>query len=91
MEFCSSVCLTLVASPGVAASRQVVRHGHVLVNGRMVNIPSFQCKVRNEIGELQEYGSLRRELKCFSDCILEDREPEANGCELVGAKKTIEG
>ena len=26
-------------------ARQVVRHGHVSVNGRKVNIPSFQCKV----------------------------------------------
>ena len=30
-------------------SRQVVRHGHILVNGRKVNIPSFQCKVGDEI------------------------------------------
>ena len=26
-------------------ARQVVRHGHVQVNGRKVNIPSYQCKV----------------------------------------------
>jgi len=26
-------------------ARQLVRHGHVEVNGRKVNIPSFQCKV----------------------------------------------
>lgn len=26
-------------------ARQVVRHGHISVNGRKVNIPSFQCKV----------------------------------------------
>jgi small subunit ribosomal protein S4 len=30
-------------------ARQVVRHGHVQVNGRKVNIPSFQCKVGDEI------------------------------------------
>jgi small subunit ribosomal protein S4 len=30
-------------------ARQVVRHGHVAVNGRKVNIPSFQCKVGDEI------------------------------------------
>src|SRR3981189_1825907 len=30
-------------------ARQVVRHGHVTVNGRKVNIPSFQCKVGDEI------------------------------------------
>jgi len=30
-------------------ARQVVRHGHVQVNGRKVNIPSFQVKVGDEI------------------------------------------
>ncbi len=30
-------------------SRQVVRHGHVEVNGRKVNIPSFQVNVGDEI------------------------------------------
>jgi small subunit ribosomal protein S4 len=27
-----------------AQSRQIVRHGHIEVNGRKVNIPSFQVK-----------------------------------------------
>ena len=30
-------------------ARQVVRHGHVLVNGKKVNIPSFQVNVGDEI------------------------------------------
>lgn len=30
-------------------ARQVVRHGHIQVNGRKVNIPSFQVKVGDEI------------------------------------------
>ena len=30
-------------------ARQLVRHGHVAVNGRKVNIPSFQVSVGNEI------------------------------------------
>src|SRR5436309_7079205 len=30
-------------------SRQLVRHGHVSVNGRKVNIPSFQVSVNDEI------------------------------------------
>ena len=30
-------------------ARQIVRHGHVQVNGKKVNIPSFQCKVGEEI------------------------------------------
>jgi small subunit ribosomal protein S4 len=30
-------------------ARQIVRHGHVEVNGRKVNIPSYQVKVGDEI------------------------------------------
>ena len=30
-------------------ARQLVRHGHVSVNGRKVNIPSFQVKVGDEV------------------------------------------
>jgi small subunit ribosomal protein S4 len=30
-------------------ARQVVRHGHVQVNGKKVNIPSFQVNVGDEI------------------------------------------
>jgi len=32
-----------------AQARQIVRHGHIQVNGRKVNIPSFQVKVGDEI------------------------------------------
>ncbi len=32
-----------------AQARQFVRHGHVLVNGKKVNIPSFQVTVGHEI------------------------------------------
>lgn len=38
-----SFCLTR------ASARQLVRHGHFLVNGRKVNIPSYSCKVGDEI------------------------------------------
>jgi small subunit ribosomal protein S4 len=34
-------------------ARQVVRHGHILVNGKKVNIPSFQVKVGDAI-EIRE-------------------------------------
>ena len=34
-------------------SRQVVRHGHIAVNGRKVNIPSFQVKI-GDVVEIRE-------------------------------------
>ena len=47
----------LVYRGGLASSRkdarQMVRHGHVTVNGRKVNIPSYQTKVGDVI-ELKE-------------------------------------
>ena len=35
--------------PTPFAARQFVNHGHVLVNGRRVNIPSYRCKVGDVI------------------------------------------
>jgi small subunit ribosomal protein S4 len=31
-------------APTIPAARQLVNHGHVTVNGRTVNIPSYQCR-----------------------------------------------
>ena len=39
--------------PTVFAARQFVNHGHVLVNGKRVNIPSYRCKPGDVI-ELRE-------------------------------------
>ncbi len=33
-----------------AAARQMVSHGHITVNGRKVNIPSFSLKVNDVVG-----------------------------------------
>ncbi|MCG8562278.1 MAG: 30S ribosomal protein S4 [Hyphomicrobiales bacterium] len=39
--------------PTVYAARQFVNHGHVKVNGRRVNIPSYRCRV-GDIVEVKE-------------------------------------
>jgi small subunit ribosomal protein S4 len=36
-------------SPSILASRQMIKHGHVLVNGKKVSIPSFQVKVGDKV------------------------------------------
>lgn len=44
-----------------AQGRQLVRHGHFAVNGRKVNVPSFQVKPGDEItvkGRSQQIGSI---------------------------------
>ena len=40
-------------APSRNSARQLIRHGHILVNGRKVNIPSFLVKVSDEI-EIKE-------------------------------------
>ena len=42
-------------------ARQIVRHGHLQVNGRKVNIPSFQCKV----GERSPFVRTRSSWSCL--------------------------
>ncbi len=44
-----NVCYRLGLATSRRQARQIVRHGHIQVNGRKVNIPSFQCKVGDEI------------------------------------------
>src|ERR1700759_4622164 len=40
-----NVCYRLGFAMSRRQARQIVRHGHLQVNGRKANIPSFQCKV----------------------------------------------
>ncbi len=51
-------------------ARQIVRHGHIQVNGRKVNIPSFQCKIGDEI-------AIREGSKAMT--LLEDAKSFASG------------
>jgi small subunit ribosomal protein S4 len=37
-------------APTIPSARQLVNHGHVTVNGRVVDIPSYQCKPGEVIG-----------------------------------------
>ena len=41
------------------AARQLVNHGHILVNGKKVNIPSYTCKPGDEISVKESSKSLK--------------------------------
>ena len=51
--------------PTVFASRQFVNHGHVKVNGRRVNIPSYRCKP----GDVIEVREKSRQINLVLDAI----------------------
>jgi small subunit ribosomal protein S4 len=52
---------TLVFRLGLAstipAARQFVNHGHVLINSKKINIPSFQCQPNDKISIKKKKGS----------------------------------
>jgi small subunit ribosomal protein S4 len=48
-----AVVYRMCVVPTVFAARQFVNHGHVKVNGKKVNIPSYQVKV-NDVIEIKE-------------------------------------
>jgi small subunit ribosomal protein S4 len=51
--------------PTVFAARQFVSHGHILVNGKRVNIPSYRCKV----GDVVEVRERSRQLPLVLEAI----------------------
>ncbi|MGI4831487.1 MAG: 30S ribosomal protein S4 [Janthinobacterium lividum] len=53
-----NVCYRLGFALSRRQARQVVRHGHIQVNGRKVNIPSYQCKVGDVIAVREGSKSL---------------------------------
>ena len=51
--------------PTVFAARQFINHGHIKVNGRRVNIPSFRVKV----GDVVEVKEKSRELPLVLEAV----------------------
>ena len=45
-----TICFTLGFGASIAHTRQIVNHGHITVNKKIVNIPSFQCRLQDIIG-----------------------------------------
>ena len=52
-----SICFNLGFASTMAGARQLVTHGHITVNGKTVDIPSFQCRINDIIGIKQKTSS----------------------------------
>ncbi len=44
-----NVVFRLGLAPTILAARQLINHGHIMINNKAVNIPSFSCQVKNTI------------------------------------------
>ena len=45
-----TLCFSLGFAKTIAQARQLVNHGHITVNKKVVSIPSFQCRFNDVIG-----------------------------------------
>ena len=73
-------------APTVFAARQIISHGHILVNGKKVNVASFQVKV----GDVVEVATKAREMAIIAESTKsKEREvPEYVAVEDNGFKAT---
>lgn len=51
-----TICYTLGFAKSITQARQLVNHGHITVNKKVVSIPSFQCRL-NDIISVKEKNS----------------------------------
>ena len=52
-----TICYTLGFASTIVQARQLVNHGHIKVNQKVINIPSFQCRLNDIIGIKQKNSS----------------------------------
>ena len=52
-----NILFRLGMAPTIPGARQLVNHRHILVNGRIVDIPSYRCKPRDTIAARDEQKS----------------------------------
>ena len=52
-----TICFTLGFAKSIVQARQLVNHGHITVNKKVVSIPSFQCRIDDIIGIKEKSSS----------------------------------
>jgi small subunit ribosomal protein S4 len=52
-----TLCFTLGFAKSIIQARQLVNHGHITVNNKVVNIPSFQCGLKSIVGIKEKSSS----------------------------------
>jgi small subunit ribosomal protein S4 len=69
-------------APSRAAARQLVTHGHVLLNGRATNIPSLLLKA-NDVVKVKLQGSAQRGLKLVKLNLQDNPQPIPDFLEMM--------
>nr|YP_010411683.1 ribosomal protein S4 [Tephrocactus geometricus]URP30776.1 ribosomal protein S4 [Tephrocactus geometricus] len=70
-----NILFRLGMAPTIPAARQLVNHRHILVNGRIVDIPSYRCKPQDTIMARDEQKS-RTLIKNYLDSSPREKLPK---------------
>jgi small subunit ribosomal protein S4 len=62
-----NIVFRLNMAPTIIAARQLISHGHISVNNKKVNIPSYMCKPKDVISVAMKQKSLKLVNKNLSD------------------------
>nr|YP_010388688.1 ribosomal protein S4 [Leontynka pallida]UPQ43855.1 ribosomal protein S4 [Leontynka pallida] len=62
-----NIVFRLNMAPTIAAARQLITHRHILVNNKIVNIPSYACKPKDVIAVNNKQKSLKIVYKNLAD------------------------
>ena len=52
-----TLCFSLGFAKSIVQARQLVNHGHITVNKKVVNVPSFQCRLNDIVGIKEKTSS----------------------------------
>jgi len=93
-----TICFNLGFATSIAHARQLVNHGHITVNQKVVNIPSFQCRLNDLISVKQKpniISLIKENLKnnyqtqIPSHLSLDDSKPEAKVLDFCDRKEIL--
>ena len=83
-----SIIYRLGLAPTIPSARQLVNHGHILVNGKNLDIPSFQCQPNDIISVKSKSNAFVKE-QSVSDLINLPNHLEFDNEKLVAKIKSI--
>jgi small subunit ribosomal protein S4 len=84
-----NVLFRLGFAPTIAAARQLISHGHISVNSKRINIPSYLCKINDNISVNEvSRNFIKKSLDRFSALPVPSH-LEVNTENLMGKVKTL--
>jgi len=84
-----NIVFRLGFAPTIAAARQLISHGHISVNSKRINIPSYLCKINDNISINESSRNfVKKSLEKFSSLPIPSH-LEVNTDNLSGKVKTL--